>query len=161
MVWHSDEEHNETMNRNKMLGIVSGVVVVLSMVVLVIANVTNEPTVLDPASPEGVVQQYVSAVADEDWSAAHALFTPELADRCTVSEMSGRRTNNVSRVSIDDVSRADDTAIVNVTITHASLDDPLYTSTWDDRVTFVLVDSGGWAFDEVSWPYFDCGRFES
>lgn len=149
------------MNRNKMLGIASGVVVLLSIVVLVIATLTNETEVLDPTSPEGVVQQYVAAVADEDWAAAHELFSPDLAERCTVSEMSGRRTDNVSRVSIDDVSRVDDTAIINVTITYASVDDPLYTSTWDDRVTFVLIESDGWSFDEVSWPYFDCGRFES
>lgn len=161
MVSDSDVKHTEFMNRNKTLAIVSGVVVLLSIVVLVIATLTNKPEVLDSGSPEGVVQQYVSAVADEDWAAAHGLFTPDLAERCTVSDMSRRRTDDVSRVSIDDISRVDDTAIVDVTITYASVDDPLYTSTWDDRVIFVLVDSGGWAFDEVSWPYFDCGRFES
>lgn len=154
-------DDTELMNHNRKLAIVSGIVVVASIVVLAIAALMNDPAVLDPDSPEGVVQQYVQAVADEDWPAARSFFMPELADRCTIADLAQSRVDNVSRVSIDDVSRADGQAVVSVVITYSSADDPLSTSTWDDRVTFVLVDSGGWAFEEVSWPYFPCERFDS
>ena len=155
------EDDTALMNNNRKLAIVSGLVVVVSIAVLAIAALVNDPVVLDPDRPEGAVQQYVQAVADEDWATARSFFTPELADRCTLADVSQSRVDNVSRVSIDDVSRAEGRAVVSVVITYTSADDPLSTSTWDDRVTFVLVDSGGWAFEEVSWPYFPCERFDS
>ncbi len=116
MVVQRCEEHTHRMNQNRKLAIAAVVVVLTSVVVLAISALSSDPTVLDPASPEGVVQQYVTAVTDEDWVAARALFTPGLADKCTVSDMSQSRMDNVSRVSIDDVSQSDGSAIIKVII---------------------------------------------
>jgi hypothetical protein len=129
---------------------------VISLIAVIIAALSGEPVVLDPETPEGVVQGYVTAVADEEWAAVRSYLTADLADRCDLSELSLGRVDEISRVSIDDVSISGDVAVVDVTITHSSADDPLSTSTWDEDATFVLIDEGGWIFDEMSWPYFPC-----
>ncbi len=144
------------MDRNRTLGMVVGGIAAVSLIVIVIAALTDEPITLDPDTPEGVVQAYVTAVADGDWAEAQSFFTADLAERCTVSDMASGRMDDVARVSIDDVSVSGQQAVVDVTVTHSSADDPLSTSTWDEGVTFVLTDEGGWVFDEISWPYFPC-----
>jgi hypothetical protein len=144
------------MDRNRTLGIVVGGIAAVSLIVIVVAALTDEPVTLDPDTPEGVVQAYVTAVADGDWTEAHSFFTAALADRCTVSDIAVGRMDDVARVSIDDVSITAQQAVVDVTVTHSSVDDPLSTSTWDEDVTFVLIDEGGWVLDEISWPYFPC-----
>jgi hypothetical protein len=144
------------MDRNRTLGFVVGGIAAVSLIVIVIAALGEDTASFDPDSPEAVVQGYVTAVADGDWAEAHSFFTADLAERCTVSELSVERMDDVARVSIDDVSITGQSAVVDVTVTHSSVDDPLSTSTWDEDVTFVLVDEGGWVFDEISWPYFPC-----
>jgi hypothetical protein len=145
------------MERNRTLGLIVGGIAALSLIAIVIASLGDDTVSLDPDSPEGVVQAYVTAVADGDWAVAHSFFSGDLAERCTVSELSFERMDDVARVSIDDVSMTGQTAVVDVVVTHATVGDPLSTSTWDEDVTFVLIDDeGGWVFDEISWPYFPC-----
>jgi hypothetical protein len=144
------------MERNTKLGLIVGSIAAISLLAVVIAALTGEPVTLDPETPEGVVQGYVTAVADEDWAEVRSFLSADLADRCDLSELSLGRIDEVSRVSIDDVSISGDVAVVDVIITHASADDPLSASTWDESATFVLIDEDGWTFDEVSWPYFPC-----
>lgn len=144
------------MERNRLLGLIVGAVAVLSLAVVVVSALGGEDPQLDRDTPEGVVQAYVTAIAEENWADAHALFTPELAERCRVSDLSLDRRDNISRVSIDDVQVTDSTAVVDVVVTYSEVGDPLTTSSWDEDVTFVLVDEGGWVFDEVTWPYFPC-----
>lgn len=128
----------------------------ISLLAVIVAALSSEPVVLDPETPEGVVQAYVTAVAEEDWGEVRSFLNTELAQRCDVTELSGERLDDVSRVAIEDVSIDDDIAVVDVVITHASAGDPLSTSTWDEDATFVLIDEGGWVFEEISWPYFPC-----
>jgi hypothetical protein len=144
------------MERNTKLGLIIGSIAAVSLIAVVVAALSDEPVVLDPETPEGVVQAYVTAVADEDWAEVRSYLSADLADRCDLSELALGRVDEISRVSIDDVSIDGDVAVVQVVITHASADDPLSTSTWDEDATFVLVDEGGWIFDEMSWPYFPC-----
>ena len=144
------------MERNRKLALIVGGIAAISLVAVVVAALGGEPVALDPETPEGVVQAYVTAVADEDWMEVRSFLNAELADKCDVSELSVERFDDVSRVSIEDVSIDDDIAVVDVVITHASADNPLSASTWDEDATFVLIDEGGWVFEEISWPYFPC-----
>ena len=144
------------MERNTKLGLIVASTAAISLVAVVVAALSGDPVALDPETPEGVVQAYVTAVADEDWSEVQAFLSEDLRERCDLSELPLGRVDEISRVSIDDVSVSGDVAVVDVVITHASADDPLSTSTWDEDATFVLVDEGGWIFDEMSWPYFPC-----
>ncbi len=144
------------MERNTKLGLIVGSIAALSLVAVIVAALGGEPVTLDPDTPEGVVQAYVTAVADEDWVAVHSYLSADLAERCDLSELSLVRVQNISRVLIDDVSISGDLAVVDVVITYADANDPLAASTWDEEASFVLVDEGGWIFDETSWPYFPC-----
>ncbi len=144
------------MERNTKLGLIVVSIAVISLIAVIVAALSGEPAVLDPETPEGVVQAYVTAVADEDWAEVRSLLSADLVERCDLSELSVGRVDEISRVSIDDVSISGDIAVVNVVITHVSADDPLSTSTWDEEASFVLVDEDGWIFDEMSWPYFPC-----
>ncbi len=144
------------MERNTKLGLIVGSIAAISLIAVIIAALSGEPAALDPDTPEGVVQAYVTAVADEDWAEVRTFLSEDLVERCDLTELSLGRVDEISRVSIDDVSISGDVAVVDVVITHTNVDDPLSTDTWDEDATFVLVDEDGWIFDEMSWPYFPC-----
>lgn len=149
--------HNGGMERNRTVGLGIAAAVVLALSVIVISSLAREPASFDSDSPEGVVQSYVTALIDERWSDARSHLDEELRDRCDATELARARTEDVSRVSIDDVSTTDGSSIVDVTITHSSLNDPLNPSTWDQEVSYTLIrEVDRWVVDEIGWPYPPC-----
>lgn len=144
------------MNQRRIFGAAIGGLVIISLIAAVAISQSQSPETIDPATPEGAVQSYVRSVIDEDWVLAESHFTTALAERCSYSDAVGRRTEDIARVSIDNVSISDDSAVVSVVMTHSD-DDPLSTSTWEEDVVFALVpEDGSWRLDEVVWPYFGC-----
>ena len=149
--------HNQDMERNRIVGIGIGAAVVLALATIVISALVREPASLDPDTPEGVVGSYVTALIDERWADARSHLDEELRDRCDPSELARARVDDVSRVSIDDVTTTNGSAIVDVTITHSSLNDPLNPSSWDQELSYTLVrEDGRWVVDEIGWPYPPC-----
>ena len=149
------------MERNRYVGITLGAIVVLALAVIGISALVSEPVTLDPDTPEGAVQAFVTAITDERWVDARTLLDRDLAERCDVADLSQARGDDVSRVVIDDVTTSDGSAVVAVTITHTSTDSPLSPSSWDEDVVFVLAtEDGSWVIDEMSWPYAPC-RWET
>jgi len=149
--------HAGGMERNRIVAIALGAAIVLSLVLLGVSALMEEPVSLDPDTPEGVVQSFVVAIAEERWVDARSLLDSELAEACEVSDLSMARDQDISRVMIVGVSETDGSAIVDVTIVHTSLDNPINPSTWDEDVPFILaIEDGGWVIDELSWPYVPC-----
>lgn len=149
--------HTGGMERNRIVVIALGAAIVLSLVLLGVSALMEEPVPLDPDTPEGVVQSFVVAIAEERWVDARSLLDSELTEVCEVSDLSMARDQGISRVVIDGVSDTDGSAVVDVTIVHTSLDNPINPSTWDEDVSFILaIEDGGWVIDELSWPYVPC-----
>ncbi len=147
------------MERNRYVGVAIGAIVLLALAVVGISALVSEPVTLDPDSPEGVVQSFVIAINEDRWADARSHLDRDLTERCEVADLSLARGEDVSRVVIDDVSMSDGSAVVAVTITHTSTDNPLNPSSWDEDVVFVLAtEDGGWVIDEMSWPYAPCRR---
>lgn len=149
--------HTGGMERNRIVAIALGAAIVLSLVLLGVSALMEDPVSLDPDTPEGVVQSFVVAIAEERWVDARSLLDSELAEACEASDLSMARDQDISRVVIDGVSDTDGSVAVDVTIVHTSLDNPIDPSTWDEDVSFILTtEHDGWVIDELSWPYVPC-----
>ena len=146
------------MERNRIVAVGIASAVVLALAIIVISALAREPVSFDPDTPEGVVQSYVTALIEERFSDARSHLDEELRDRCDASELARARVEDVSRVSIDDVTTTDDSSsIVEVTITHSSLNDPLNPSSWDQGLSYTLIREGDrWVVDEIGWPFPPC-----
>ena len=112
-----------------------------------------EPETFDPATPEGVVQNYLQAVFDGDEAASLALMEPELADRCRRDSTSLDYRTDGARAFLDGTSIDGDRASVAIEIRHTSdgIDEWIENETiWLDR------SESSWQISEPPWPYWDC-----
>jgi len=136
-----------------MLGITVAVIVVIAVVVGIF-TATQSPSNLDPKSPEGVVQQYFTAVFDHRNDDAAGLLDP--ASGCAAEDLD--RTGFMQDARIDLV-RSDvtgSTARVSVSIEYSS-GDP-FGGGWSEDKTLRLVKSGTeWKITGIPWPMYDCG----
>lgn len=143
------------------------------VVVLVVVALSREPASLDPASPEGVVQDYLQAIRDQRFDDALAAIHPDWLGDCTTSDMAeyvdtdftaklatdesfegvvGERFEDIGD-SLDGVSAPEPTESVDVTISHNAGSG--LGSTWSEDVRFDLTDdSGEWLLAVDPWPYF-------
>jgi hypothetical protein len=138
---------------NRVLAAIVGLVLVAAIVALVV-GATRPATTLDPATPEGTVQSYVSAVLDRDPESAAAL----LASGGPCGERSFDRTWAPESVRIDlvDSSITGDRAVVDIDITMSG-SGPLDNG-WTERQTLrLVVEDGQWRITGVPWPLYECG----
>lgn len=157
MVARGPMSHTCGMERNRIVAIALGAAIVLSLVLLGVSALMEEPVALDPDTPQGAVQSFVVAIAEERWIDARSFLDSDLTEVCEVADLSMARGQDISRVVIDGVSEGEGSAVVDVTIVHTSLDNPINPSTWDEDVSFVLtIEDGRWVIDELSWPYVPC-----
>ena len=63
-----------------------GLTLVGLLVVAGIVVAFREPTRFEPGTPEAATQDYLLALLDEDFIAAHGMLTPDLQERCDVDE---------------------------------------------------------------------------
>src|SRR5690606_28694876 len=67
---------------DRTLPIILGLIAALVVVAVVVVFTRGAPEQLDPATPEGTVQQYVTAVIDGDHAAAAELLAPAWLNEC-------------------------------------------------------------------------------
>ena len=112
-----------------------------------------EPETFDPATPEGVAQNYLQAVFDGDEAASLAFMEAELADRCRQDSTSLDYRTGGARAFLDGTSIDGDRASVAIEIRHSSdgIDEWIENETiWLDR------SESSWQISEPPWPYWDC-----
>ncbi len=112
-----------------------------------------EPDTYDPATPEGVVQNYLKAVFDGDELASLTFLDTELADRCKQDATSFEYRTDGARVFLDGTTIDGDTATVAIEIRHSTdgLDE------WVESETIWLSRSdSSWQITQPPWPYWDC-----
>lgn len=133
---------------------VLGVIVVVAVLAIaggaVLAS-QRDATPLDPASPEGVVQTYLTAVLAGDDDAALATFSEELRASCDTGFGTSR--SDATRVVLRDTTIDGDSATVVVTIQVST--DPFDEYSYEERIS-LAAGAGGWEIDRIPWPYFGC-----
>lgn len=134
----------------------AGIVVAILVVAAIIVVLTGDRVVeLDPSTPEGVVQQYMNHVLDDDENEAMALLTVD-PDGCTQMRAEVSFDREAVRIVLGDIDVSGDDADVDVTLTRSS-GDPLDNYEWTEDLTFDLVRTdGAWKIDEVPWPFMIC-----
>ena len=139
----------------------------VALAVLVVASIvvalTETEEELEEGTPERAVQLYLKAVEEDDFKAAHDLLSDELKEVCTIELMAGRNTFRArqlgdSRITLEDTTRLDGTAIVTVRVTTVRRDGPFGTSESSHDQRFALTEEGGeWRLSNDPWPYLGCG----
>lgn len=134
-----------------------GLVGVLVVAALLLADSAERPTDLEASSPEGIVQRYLQAVAEDDEEAIASTLHPDRLRECDEhGDYHGDPERDFS-ATLREVERDGDRAEVTVDITHYEGEPPFQSGGWDHREVFVLVrDGGAWRIQEPGWPYPGC-----
>lgn len=134
------------------LGFVAALVVVLAVVAAVISATRDRPE-LDPATPEGVVQLYVTALYDDDVAGAVEYLDPALGCSERLPEVYLPET---ARVAVGPVTRTGERATVDLRIEEGAA-----LSSWTHRETFTLRRDGEtWLITGDPWPIWQCEKWE-
>lgn len=136
-----------------------GAAVVLSIIAAVVAS-TRGTAELDASSPEGVVQAYLRAIADEDTDAAFGYLDEELASRCDKQELRNVRPvgdDGSFRAELIEADTGDREATVEVRITEFTGEPPFGGPGYDHDERYELARAdGSWRITSFSWPYYPC-----
>ena len=137
---------------NKVLGIVVAAITIVALIVVLAVKVPTAQ--LDKDSPEGVVQQYLSAVTDRDYSQAIEFLSTD--SKCTVEDFDRAFIQESLRIALSGTSSTVSTASVTVKIENSS-GDP-FGGSYSETQTFRLVkDDSGWKIAGIPWPTYECG----
>jgi hypothetical protein len=141
-----------TNRPNRILATVVGVVVVVAVVAAVLSATRVTPE-YDRATPEGVVQAYLTAVVD-----GHNQDAAGFLDQggCTVEDLDRVYRPDELRAVLRDTEVDGDTAQVRVDLVMSS-GGPLDGSEYTEEQTFRLArDDGTWLITGEPWPMYDC-----
>lgn len=140
---------------NRVLAIVIGAIAVIAVVAAVF-SATRPVTEYDRATPEGTVQEYVSAVVEGDHQRAFELLATDSA--CSVEELDRAHRPYDVRVVLRDTQADGDTARVQVDVV-MSTGGPFDSSEYAEGHTFRLTRAGNdWLITGEPWPMFACAK---
>ena len=135
-------------------GLVVGLVVVALLVVAGVVAALREPAVLDPATPSGVVQQYVQAVMDGDNDRAADLLS--VNTECNAGDLDRAWVDPAARVDLLRSETSGNRAHVRIAIDTPTGE--LLRNSWSEERTIRLERIGGeWLITGVPWPLYECG----
>ena len=140
---------------NRILAVVVGAIAVITVFAGVF-SATRPVTDHDRATPEGTVQEYVSAVVEGDPQRAIALLGPDAA--CTVEDLDRAHRSDDVRVVLRDTHVDGDIARVEVEMI-ISTGGPFDSSEYGEEHTFRLTRAGDeWRITGEPWPMFACAK---
>lgn len=138
---------------NVVLAVVAGLVVALAIVAALVSG-AREPADLDPATPEGTVQLFVTAVFDGDEDAAAAYLSPDL--RCE-PPFPDLYLPQGARLEVIRTERDGASAAVVVDVIERS--GGLVPQEWTHRERYELIADGeSWLVTGDPWPVYSCAR---
>lgn len=139
---------------DRALVIVLAVIVAIVLVALAAILLRGGSEELDPASPEGVVQQYSTAVIGGDEPTAMALLSDRLTTDC---EKLPIYTSDGIRVTLLSTTERDESASVSVLIRISYGSDPFGSGESESRQEFELVkEQGEWKIDQSPYELALC-----
>lgn len=129
----------------------------LLIAVLVIVAIVRDPVELDPSTPEGVVQEYLQAIGDNDFDRALETLHPDEFTDCVSADISRHAPNEPFTASLDSDSETPRTdgqvAVVSVRLRIGT--DGMFGSSYETFENFELVFAdGAWRITGEPWPYF-------
>lgn len=132
-----------------------GAFVVLAVVAAAVLGTAREPPILDPDTPEGVVQRYAQAVLDGDYREATAYLTEEAAEGCRPSTEPWIPES--LSVSLDDVTVTGSEAEVRVRLRSDAGPPPFGDGAFRSDGSFFLVEQDdAWRITGSPWPLDVC-----
>jgi hypothetical protein len=139
-------------NANRFLAITIGIITVLALVVVFTVN--KDPQQLDRATPEGVVQQYLSDVIKGDTDAAFKFLDSSSA--CKVTDLDRSYVPNEVRMNLINSSATATEAVVRFSVEIPS-GDPLGGYFSEDQTIRLAKNNGAWLITGIPWPMYECG----
>ena len=139
-------------------GALLGVLLVASVAISLMRGETQ----LDPNSPEYTVQQYVRALASEDYEAAGALWSPELMEDCSIEGLAldaGRSHDRLSeaRITLKDSRAAGETTLVRIGVVRTTGGGIFGPSEFESSHEYgVRQFEGQWRITGHTWPGNRC-----
>lgn len=142
------------ISADRVLAAAVGVVVVAAGIAAV-AAVNRGPAELDPATPAGVVQTYLTAIADGDPDAAVEQLATD--SPCTASDLEMSYYATEFRAAlVGDPDESGDRAVVLVDITEGD-GGGAFGEGWSHEERFVVVREGTtWRLSGSPWPMYSC-----
>ena len=152
----------ESSSARWLAGITAGVVLLAVVAVVVtLAAGSGDPEPLPEGSPEAVVQDFIIAIDDGDYSVAYRLLDEDARSQCLENDFRNRVSRGQStdmRVQLDSVHLFDDEASVTVKVRTFSGSPPFDFSESNYTTTFQLLDvDGEWTILNAPWPFSGCG----
>lgn len=139
---------------DRALVIVLGVIVALVLIALAAILLRGGPKELDPASPEGVVQSYSTAVIAGDTTAARELLSEQLSKEC--APVGFYSDPGSIRVTLLEANERDESASVSVLI-RVSYGGPFGSGESESRQMFELVkEQGQWKITRTPYDLAVC-----
>lgn len=124
---------------------------------LVIASivVATRPTEsLDPTTPAGVVQQYITLVMNGDHDLAADFYSDDTM--CDAGDLDRAYIDRDARVDLLDSTITGSRARVRIELSTPT--DDFLRNTWTEERTMRLVNvSGRWLITGIPWPLYECG----
>ena len=139
-------------NRTPLILLGATVLLVVAALVLVLGRGTS--ATVDPNSPEGVVQSYVTLLLAGDQEEAAAFLTAQAASDCPVGLIPGQ---SDVRVALLSTTHTGSGATVTVSITDTGVRGPfgMGVSGYEDYFTLV-PHQDSWAINTAPWPLLAC-----
>lgn len=132
------------------LAVVAGLLAVLTIFAWVLAA-TRQPPTPDPTTPEGTVQLYLLAVADDDDEAVIRLLDPSL--ECSAPLPDFYQTPPASLAVVKALTAGNEATVVMDITEGGGGPFDLY----EHEETFELIRNGsGWLITGEPWPVFAC-----
>lgn len=140
---------------NRIVAFFVGAVILLAIFAGVVLSRRAAPS-LDPNTPAGTVQAYLSAVIAGDYPAAARLLSP--LSGCDVSDLAASPAPGTARVVLERTAVDGDHAVVTVDVTDGHQDGPFGSAGYSrsERITLQRED-GLWRITGSPWLLSSCG----
>ena len=132
------------------------------LIASIVVGLIEHETTFPEDSPEGVVQGFLRAIEDEDFTTAYRFLSSELRDSCSLEEFA---TGNIlagaqvrdNRITLEGTRDLNGTAIVIARNSSVDGSGLFGSSVRSYELTYTLTrEEGEWRLSEPTWPYFSC-----
>lgn len=143
-----DDKSGETAHRRRNWTFPALVLVAVGA--LIVVALIREPVTLDPETPEGTVQTYLQALADDDFKNALSLTTPEIQQSCTAQDVSDNFYYDSLTATLGETRELGTVTVVEVAINQTDIG---FDGGYFEQIELTDED-GKWAITGDPWPYF-------
>jgi hypothetical protein len=147
---NAEVERSDTPDRPTRRNWIFPIVVLVAVAVLTIVALARDPVTLDPDTPEGTVQAYLQALADNDFESALALTDSVIRQSCTALDIENNFYYDSFTATLGGVKDFGSTMVVEVAINQSESG---FDSGYFEQIE-VIEEDGKWAVHGDPWPFF-------